>query len=71
MQVHRAILRGHIPVAVKLLTNSSPDDSVASSLVEELQIMSRVPDHRSATFDLCLTRIGSPAGGPLRHTHGC
>ncbi|KAI8462275.1 MAG: hypothetical protein J3K34DRAFT_527865 [Monoraphidium minutum] len=47
-QVHRAILRGRIPVAVKLLSSAGASDGgTAANLVEELQIMSRVPDHRN------------------------
>lgn len=59
-QVHRAILRGRIPVAVKLLTGAGgADGSITASLIEELQIMSRVPDHRR---DLDLTRSRSAGG---------
>jgi hypothetical protein len=43
-QVHRALLRGALPVAVKLLANSGVPvtPSMVASLVEEMHIMSRV-----------------------------
>lgn len=45
--MHRAILHGKVPVAVKLLIagNEAPPPSVVDAMIEELQIMCRVPDH--------------------------
>jgi hypothetical protein len=76
-QVHRAILRGATPVAVKLLCSPAllPDGAPsphAAALLDELRIMSRVPVHPNIVTcfggcdqppELFIVEVRAPQGG--------